>query len=149
MSNYVLEIQSDNDGELFLQFTPEMLAETGWKVDDTLIWTDNQDGTFSLTKQETEWVLVDCISTFRTRYMVEVPKGKTEWALDTVVCDEAKEFSQEHLGEQIVSHRVVSKEEALTICDTDNDHYAVWNIAHKIKTFFTTWAGHAKTNHSN
>jgi hypothetical protein len=136
--SYVIEVQGDDSG-LFLQFPPEMLAETGWKVGDTLSWKDNQDGTFSLTKLETEWVLVECISTFRTRYMVEVPKGKAAWALDTVVCDDAKDFSQEHLGEQIVSHRVVTKDEALAICDADNPHYSFWDVALKMKNFFTPW----------
>jgi hypothetical protein len=78
--------------------------------------------------------------------MVEVPIGvddygkeKSLWALDTVTMNEAKEFSQEHLGEQIVSHRVVSKEEALTLCDVDNDYGSSWGEETKIKNFFTTW----------
>jgi hypothetical protein len=90
-------------------------------------------------KEPTEWVLVECVSTFRERYMVEVPKGKAEWALDTVTMNEAKEFSQEHIGEQIVSHRVVSKEEALTLCDKDNDYGSSWDEELKVKNFFTTW----------
>ena len=45
--------------------------------------------------KETEWVLVECVSTFRMRYMVEVPKDKSEYALDTVTMNEAKEFSQD------------------------------------------------------
>jgi hypothetical protein len=52
--------------------------------------------------------------------------------------NEAKEFSQEHLGETIVSHRVVSKDEALTICDKDNDYTKSWDNETKIKNFFTT-----------
>ena len=88
----------------------------------------------------TEWVLVDAVSMFRIRYMVEVPVGKAEWALDTVTMNEAKEFSQEHLGETIVSHRVVSKEEALVQFDTDNDYLKSWTSEHKIQTFLTTEA---------
>lgn len=38
--------------EHFLQFTPEMLEETGWKPGDTLIWTDNKDGSYTLTKKD-------------------------------------------------------------------------------------------------
>lgn len=96
---------------------------------------------------ETQLVLVECVSTFRVRYMVEVPVGtddqgndKSLWALDTVTMNEAQEFSQEYLGEQIVSHRVVSKEEALALCDIDN-HYAAdsWTEEHKVKTYFTPW----------
>jgi hypothetical protein len=77
-----------------------------------------------MTKQKnTKIVLVDAISTFRMRYAVELKSDSPdEWALDTVVCGDAKEFSQEHLGEQIVSHRVVSREEFLEVFDKDNDY---------------------------
>lgn len=84
-----------------------------------------------------ELVLVECVSMFRMRYLVEVPTGKSEWALDTVVMNDANEFSQEHLGEQIVSHRVVSKEEALAICDVDNHYCKSWTEEEKINAFFT------------
>ena len=97
-------------------------------------------------KTETQLVLVECVSTFRNRYMVEVPVGtdqyskdKSLWALDTVTMNEAVEFSQEYLGEQIVSHRVVSKEEALVLCDKDNDYCSSWSEEHKVNTFFTPW----------
>ena len=96
-------------------------------------------------KEETQLVLVECVSTFRQRYMVEVPVGtddygneKTLWALDTVTMQEAKEFSQEYLGEQIVSHRVVTYDEALSLCDKDNDYTVSWDADTKVKNFFTT-----------
>lgn len=87
--------------------------------------------------KKTEWVMVETVSMFRMRYMVEVPKGKKEYALDTVVCNEAKEFSQEHLGETIVSHRVVTKKEALKICDEDNNYCSSWTDDKKESAFFT------------
>ena len=102
-------------------------------------------------KEETQLVLVECVSTFRQRYMVEVPVGtddygndKTLWALDTVTMQEAKEFSQEYLGEQIVSHRVVTYDEALTLCDKDNNYVASWDNDTKVKNFFTTLADQEK-----
>lgn len=91
-------------------------------------------------KQELEWVMVDAISQFRMRYMIQVPKGKSHWALDTVTMQEAKEFSQEHLGEVIVSHRVVNNTaEALVQCDLDNSYCSTWSDDKKIAAFFTTW----------
>lgn len=87
---------------------------------------------------ETELVFVECVSMFRTRYVVEVPKGKKDWALDTVTMEEASEFSQEHITEQIVSHRVISKEEALAICDIDNKHCITWTDEKKIEVFMNT-----------
>jgi hypothetical protein len=100
-----------------------------------------------MDKSQTQLVLVEAINTFRTRYVVEVPVGidnfgndKKDWALDTVTLDEATEFSQHHLGEQIVSHRIVTQEEALALCDQDNDYCAAeWTTEHKIKMFFTAW----------
>ena len=90
-----------------------------------------------------KWVLVECISTFRMRYMVEAPDDHPEYALDTVTMEEAQEFSQQHLGETIVSHRVVSEEEAIAICDIDNDYVngkygTPWTTEQKKKAFFTT-----------
>jgi hypothetical protein len=87
--------------------------------------------------QKTEWVLVESVSTFRIRHLVEVPVGKQEWALDTVAMNEAKEFSQEFLGEQIVSSRVVSLEDALDLCDKDNEYFKDHTTELKLNTFFT------------
>jgi len=140
-TSFTVTVEEDPaSGDLILPFPEGLCEKLGWDIDDTLDWEDNGDGSYTLSKKvETEWVLVECVSTFRERYMVEVPKGKTEWSLDTVTMNEAKEFSQEHLGEQIVSHRVVSKEEAIVICDKDNDYTKSWTEEIKMKNFFTTW----------
>lgn len=85
-----------------------------------------------------KWVMVECVSMFRMRYMVEVPEEHPEYALDTVVMKEAKEFSQEHLDEVIVSHRVMdSTAEALVQCDLDNSYCSSWTDEQKINAFFT------------
>jgi hypothetical protein len=140
-------------GDLILPLNDDILEQTGWKTGDSIDWIDNKDGSWTMKKIETQWVLVETISTFRERYMVEVPigidqygKDKADWALDTVTLEEAKEFSQQHLGETIVSHRVVTKEEALAMCDKDNDYARVWNDELKIKTFFTTMEEHIREN---
>jgi hypothetical protein len=87
--------------------------------------------------KEKVWVLVECVSQFRMRYMVEAPASNPEYALDDVTCQTTKEFSQEWLGENIISHRVVSQEEALRICDIDNDYCTEWTEQQKIDAFFT------------
>jgi hypothetical protein len=139
--SYIVTLEEDPEtGDLILPLPEKLMEETGWKTGDTLDWKDNGDGTFSMTKQkteETEWVLVEAISQFRERYMVEVPKGKAEWALDTVTMNQAQEFSQEHLGEVIVSHRVVSFDEALEMCDKDNHYCKAWDTDKKLDAFFT------------
>jgi hypothetical protein len=90
---------------------------------------------------ETEWVLVEALSQFKISYMVEVPKGKAEYALDTVTVEKAEEFSQEHLRptDIILGYKVVSKEEALALCDERNDYTSEWSDDLKIKNFFTPW----------
>lgn len=85
-----------------------------------------------------KWVLVEAVSMFRMRYMVEAPDDHPEYALDTVTMNEAKEFSQEHLSEVITSHRVVTLEEALKICDEDNSYLKTWSNEQKIDGLFTT-----------
>lgn len=139
MKSWTIPVEQLPDGEFFIQLNDEILQESGFKPGDVLQWIDQGDGSYRLEKklEDTELVMVECISTFRERYVVEVPKGKSEWALDTVTCQEAKEFSQLHLGETIVSHRVITKDEALSICDVDNHYCKSWNDDQKLNAFVT------------
>ncbi len=145
---FTVILEEDPETKDLIMPLPEgMCDELGWEIGDSLDWSASPDGSFLLSKKQTQWVLVECVSTFRQRYMVEVPVGtdgqgndKTLWALDTVTMEEAKEFSQEHIGEQIVSHRVVTKKEALDLSDIDNDYTIAWNEETKLKTFFTSLA---------
>lgn len=85
-----------------------------------------------------KYVLVDAISSFRQRYAIAVPddfsneKAK-EWAGDTVTCEDAEEFSQYHMGEQISSMRVMSKEELLAQFNEDNDYLLSWSDDMKLR----------------
>lgn len=85
-------------------------------------------------------VLVDAISMFRMRYLVEVPDGKSEWALDTVTMQEAKEFSQHHMDEIISSHRVVTEEEAIKIFKEDHPYLEDLSNERVKEISFTTMA---------
>jgi hypothetical protein len=145
---WTLEVKEDpKNGDAILEFPDDLMQQAGWKEGDTLDWIDNKDGSWTLKKKEpTQFVLVECVSTFRQRYMIEVPVGidqygkdKSEWALDTVAMEDAKEFSQEYIGEQIVSHRIVTREEALALCDKDNEYGKDWDEEIKMKNFFTLW----------
>ena len=153
-TKFTVTLEEDPEsGDLIMPFPDGLCEQLGWDIDDVLDWKDNGDGSFMLTKKEaivekpaTQWVLVETISTFRERYMVEVPVGtddygndKSLWALDTVTMNDATEFSQLHIGEQIISHRVVTKEEALVLCDKDNDYIKSWGDELKIENFFTKW----------
>lgn len=49
---WTLEIQEDPDTkELFLEIPPDVLENLGWKEGDNLNWSDNGDGSWSLTKK--------------------------------------------------------------------------------------------------
>jgi len=138
--SWIVELETDPEtGDLILPLNDAILEGTGWKPGDTIEWIDNKDGSWTMKKKEMQWVLVECVSMFRHRYMVQVPSGKAEWALDTVTMEEAQEFSQQSLGETIVSHRVVTEEEAMSLCDRDNGYCRTWNDEKKKEAFFTEW----------
>ena len=85
-----------------------------------------------------KYVLVDAISSFRQRYAVAVPDELTdetakEWAMDTVTCEDAEEFSQLHIGEQISSTCILSEEELLKQFDEDNDYLRNWSNDKKLQ----------------
>ncbi len=135
----IVQLIEDENGELILPLSDEICQAVGFKIGDTVVWKDNEDGTWSITKkevQETELVLVECVSTFRMRYVVEVPKGKSEYALDAVTCNEAVEFGQRHLNETIVGHRIVQKTDLIELALEDNEfanHQMVERVINKIK----------------
>jgi hypothetical protein len=136
--SWILDVKENEDGDKFIELTDEILEQSNFKIGDNLEWTDRGDGSWSLRKKEEKtWVLVEAVHTFRMRYMVEVPAEHPEYALDTVTMDAAKEFSQEFIGQQIMSHRVISEEDALKLCDVDNYYCAKWDDQKKIETFFT------------
>ena len=80
--------------------------------------------------------MVEELCTFRHRYVVELnDDDPPEWAKDSVVCKDPEsfcEFSQYHLGDQIISHRVISEEEYLCMFDKDNDYLDDWPTEKKL-----------------
>lgn len=91
------------------------------------------------------YVIVTAISTHRMRYCIPVDElqklnpsvpiegQELQWAEDTVTCEEAGEFSQKHLGEQIVDSILVSEKEMLRQFDQDNDCLRNWSTEKKIE----------------
>jgi hypothetical protein len=96
-----------------------------------------------------KFVLVEAISQFRQRYVIEVPDNHADvtedtfgctavqWAEDTVTMEEMKEFSQLWLGETITSSRELTKEDIISLCDTDNDYCKSWTEEQKMNAFVT------------
>lgn len=112
-----------------------------------------------------KYVMVDTISMFRMRYVVEVPddigeemyfKDGTrsfpitpeEYAKDSVTCEDAREFSQEHLDEVIASCREVTLEEAVEQWRIDNlsPTLGTWTDD-MIKDFAITEIGYDRKKH--
>lgn len=57
-------LQTDpKTGDLILPLTDEMSAELDWSLGDTLVWTDNQDGTYTIKKKRT-------VLTFIKKYII-------------------------------------------------------------------------------
>lgn len=81
-------------------------------------------------------VMVETLSQFLIRYVVEV-EDDIEHACDEVLMMETDpnflEFSQKHLGINIISNREITKEEYLKIFDIDNDYLAGWDVEQKLK----------------
>jgi bifunctional DNA-binding transcriptional regulator/antitoxin component of YhaV-PrlF toxin-antitoxin module len=51
MSEYTVQV-IEEDGELVLPLPKALLVELGWRPGDTLKWTDNEDGTFTIVRAE-------------------------------------------------------------------------------------------------
>lgn len=48
---WTLEVKEDPDtGELLLEFPSDFLEMQNWKEGDTLVWLDNGDGSWTLSK---------------------------------------------------------------------------------------------------
>lgn len=46
---YTKQMFADDNGDYFMDLG-EICNELGWKVGDTLVWSDNGDGSWSLSK---------------------------------------------------------------------------------------------------
>jgi len=93
-----------------------------------------------------KFVLVETLSQYRMRYVIEVPDNHNDgecpctaiqWAEDTVTMEEMKEFSQKWIGETILSSREISKKDIITLCDEDNDYAQSWDNKKKLEVFVT------------
>lgn len=91
-----------------------------------------------------KYVIVTAISSHRVRYAIpvdELQKLNTDvpvegheckWGEDCVTMQEVKEFSQHHIGEQIIDSVMLSEEDMLKLFDKDKDYTNNWSKEHKI-----------------
>lgn len=128
---FTLEVKHNEDtNEYYIELPEEALEKSGFKFGDRLKWTDNGDGSWSLTKMEDDlkYYVVDVLSSFRNRFVVKA--RSLDHAFDEVTCrsddPEFAEFSQKHIGCEIIDGIEVSEEELLAIHKRDNDYLASW-----------------------
>ena len=132
-------LKTNEDGDVIMPLPDDVIDGTGWQLGDKILFEKTENGSVVMKKFETELVLVETISMFRMRYVVEVPKGKKEYATDTVITGkdtdnlEIVELSQEHLDEVVSSTRVIDKEEYLRVFNEDNDYLRSWSDEMKLR----------------
>jgi hypothetical protein len=51
-TRHVLE-DPENPGEFYIDLGDEICDSLGWQVGDTLEWSKNEDGTWTITKKQT------------------------------------------------------------------------------------------------
>jgi bifunctional DNA-binding transcriptional regulator/antitoxin component of YhaV-PrlF toxin-antitoxin module len=44
MTSYIIEVQEDQDGELFIEFPEDIIEELGWQEGDVLSWNLKGEG---------------------------------------------------------------------------------------------------------
>lgn len=93
----------------------------------------------------TKYVIVTAISSHRMRYVIPVDElqklntdvpvegHEAEWAMDCVTCGEVNDFSQMHIGEQIIDAHIFDEESMLIMFDADNDYLKDWSKEKKLE----------------
>jgi hypothetical protein len=56
---YQTTIEMDPSGEMYFRIPDEMWDELGWEIDDTIDWTDNKDGSYTLRKKDASSIVHD------------------------------------------------------------------------------------------
>ena len=136
-----VKLKKDKSGNLILPLGDEVMKEVGWDIGDTIEWSDNGDGSWTMSKKvKTKLVLVDTVSSFRIRYVVEVPEDASEEiAHDFVLNGDPKELSQVHTKEEVVGSRVVTDKQYLKVFDSDNEYLSSWTDEMKLDKFINRW----------
>lgn len=73
-------------------------------------------------------VPLDLLQELNVKHPVE-----NNWLEDLVVCNEVEEFSQKHIGEQILESSIVDEENILKTFDKQNDYLSKWTKEKKIE----------------
>ena len=89
-----------------------------------------------------KYAVVTTVSSFYHYYVVplDLLQGLNDkhpveknWLEDLVVCEEVEEFSQKHIGEQILESSIVDEENILKTFDKQNEYLSKWTKEQKIE----------------
>ena len=93
-----------------------------------------------------DYVVVTAVSSFRMRYVMHKDDLRNlnpgldpsdadliDWAMDSVTMMECEEFSQMHIGENIIDVNTLTEDEMLELFDRDNDYLQRWDREKKIE----------------
>mgnify|MGYP003340873802 FL=1 len=90
-------------------------------------------------------VLVETVSTFRHTYAIRLPDNEpNDYAIDDVINaitggeyqDKLEDVTQNHINEDIFSHRVITEKEYLELFDRENAYLSDWSNDMKMRFIF-------------
>ena len=50
MKKYETIVEKDENNELVIPFDEDLMSEIGWEIGDIIQWTENENGSFTLTR---------------------------------------------------------------------------------------------------
>ena len=79
-----------------------------------------------------KYVMVNAISMFNMKYVIEVPdevedKDLLDHVQKQVAAENTKEFTQRHMGETVSNYSIVTKNEIIDHFRTEEPYFASWS----------------------
>lgn len=137
MTKWTLPVIKGELGDYFIELSDEILESSGFEVGDTIVWTKNDNGSYTLTKKEnkdTDIYIVETISSHSIKYAVRAKSAQD--AVDYVYrmsdSGEIVELHQRHQGEFVNGATKISKKEYLKCFDELNDYLKGWSKEQKL-----------------
>lgn len=133
----IVKLEQDENGDVILPLSEEICNQLGWSIGDKLSFKLLEEGKIEIIKSDSKeeskkkLVMVETISSFRMRYLIEVDENSSDEKVKDFVKNqieegfpELKEFTQSHVGEIVIGQRDVSENELKNLAQEDGDIYA-------------------------
>lgn len=137
MKKWTLPVIKGEHGDYFIELSDEILENSGFEVGDTVVWTKNENGSYTITKKEnkdTDIYIVETISSHLLKYAVRAKSAEDAMEYVSRLADtgEIVELHQKHHGEFIKDATKISKKEYLKCFDELNDYLKSWSKEQKL-----------------